>query len=48
VARRQSVWRYKDDQRHIVGIHTTGGSPFNGATRISNAVFDNLVNWKNK
>lgn len=42
------VWRYKDGQRHIVGIHTTGGSPFNGATRISSAVFDNLVNWKNK
>jgi V8-like Glu-specific endopeptidase len=41
------VWRYKDGQRHIVGIHTTGGSPFNGASRINDAVFNNLVAWKN-
>ena len=41
------VWRYKDGQRHIIGIHTTGGSPYNGATRINDAVFNNLVNWKN-
>jgi glutamyl endopeptidase len=40
------VWRFKDGQRHIVGIHTTGGSPFNGATRINDPVFENLVNWK--
>lgn len=39
------VWRYKDGNRHIVGIHTTGGT-FNGATRINDAVFDNLVAWK--
>lgn len=42
------VWRFKDGNRHIVGIHTTGGSPFNGATRINEAVFDNLVAWKNE
>lgn len=40
------VWRFKDGQRHIVGIHTTGGSPFNGATRINEPVFKNLVEWK--
>jgi len=41
------VWRFKDNQRHIVGIHTTGASTFNGATRINDDVFNNLVNWKN-
>lgn len=40
------VWRFKDGQRHIVGIHTTGGSPFNAATRICDPVFANLVAWK--
>jgi V8-like Glu-specific endopeptidase len=42
------VWRFKDGLRHIVGIHTTGGSPFNGATRINDDVFDNLVKWKDQ
>jgi len=41
------VWRYKDGQRHIIGVHTTGGSPFNGATRLCEPVFNNLVMWKN-
>lgn len=41
------VWRFKDGQRHIVGIHTTGGSVFNGATRVNDDVFKNLVSWKN-
>lgn len=40
------VWRYKNGQRHIIGIHTTGGAPYNGATRIVKPVFDNLVKWK--
>jgi V8-like Glu-specific endopeptidase len=40
------VWRYKDGNRHIVGIHTTGGSVFNGATRVNDDVFKNLVAWK--
>jgi V8-like Glu-specific endopeptidase len=41
------VWRYRNGKRHIIGIHTTGGAPFNGATRIIKPVFDNLVKWKN-
>lgn len=41
------VWRFRNGQRHIVGIHTTGGSPFNSATRINSNVFQNLINWKN-
>jgi V8-like Glu-specific endopeptidase len=41
------VWRYKDGERHIVGIHTTGGSVFNGATRVNDNVFKNLKAWKN-
>jgi glutamyl endopeptidase len=40
------VWRFKDAKRHIIGIHTTGGSPFNGATRVNADVFKNLVAWK--
>lgn len=40
------VWRYKNGKRHIVGIHTTGSSVWNGATRIVRPVFNNLVNWK--
>ncbi len=41
------VWRYRNGQRHIVGIHTTGSPVWNGATRIVKRVFDNLVKWKN-
>jgi len=41
------VWRYSNGQRHIVGIHTTGASLWNGATRICSPVFNNLVAWKN-
>ncbi len=40
-------WRYKDGQRHIVAVHNTGGSPFNGGVRIIEPVFSNLVTWKN-
>lgn len=40
-------WRYKDGLRHIVAVHNTGGSPFNGGVRIVSDVFNNLVNWKN-
>lgn len=39
-------WRFKDGNRHIVAVHNTGGSPFNGGVRITKAVFDNLVDWK--
>ena len=41
------VWRFKDNKRHIVGVHNTGGAPFNGAVRLAKPVFDNLVKWKN-
>lgn len=40
-----AVWRYKDGKRHIVAIHNTGGSVFNGSVRIIKPVFDNLVKW---
>lgn len=40
-------WRYKDGKRHIVAVHNTGGSVFNGGVRIVEPVFNNLVNWKN-
>jgi len=40
------VWRFKDGNRHIVGIHTTGGTPFNGATRLNDDVFRNLQAWR--
>lgn len=40
-------WRYRNNKRHIVAVHNTGGNPFNGGVRIVKAVFDNLVKWKN-
>jgi len=41
------VWRFKDGKRHIVAVHNTGGTVFNGSVRLVKPVFDNLVNWKN-
>ena len=40
------VWRFKDNQRHVVGIHTNGSSTGNSAVRITSAVFDNIKAWK--
>lgn len=40
------VWRFKDNQRHVVGIHTNGHSTGNSAVRITSAVFDNIKKWK--
>ena len=40
------VWRFKDNQRHAVGIHTNGNSTGNSAVRITSAVFDNIKAWK--
>jgi V8-like Glu-specific endopeptidase len=39
------VWRYKDGDRHAVGVHAYGGCP-NKATRITKAVFNNMKAWK--
>ena len=39
------VWRLNNGQRHAVGIHAYGGCP-NGATRIIQDVYDNMVAWK--
>lgn len=39
------VWRYKDGQRHAVGVHAYGGCP-NKATRITSGVFNNMKTWK--
>jgi V8-like Glu-specific endopeptidase len=40
-----AVWRYRNGQRHAVGIHAYGGCP-NSATRITKPVFDNMLNWR--
>lgn len=40
------VWRYVNGQRYVVGIHTTGHSSGNGATRINRSVFDRIKSWK--
>ena len=40
------VWRYRDGQRHAVGIHAYGGCP-NKSTRITRPVFDRMLEWKN-
>lgn len=40
------VWRLRNGLRHVIGIHTAGDTTFNGATRITKPVFDNLVRWK--
>jgi len=40
------VWRLCNGQRHAVGIHAYGGCP-NSATRIVQAVFDNMLAWRN-
>jgi V8-like Glu-specific endopeptidase len=42
------VWRYRNNQRHIVAVHNTGGAVFNGSVRLVKPVFNNLVNWKNR
>lgn len=40
------VWVKIGDSRYCVGIHTNGHSSGNSATRIVQAVFDNIKNWK--
>jgi V8-like Glu-specific endopeptidase len=40
------VWRYLNGERHAVGVHAYGGCP-NSATRITKAVFDNMLAWRN-
>jgi glutamyl endopeptidase len=39
------VWRLFNGQRQAIGVHAYGGCP-NSATRITKAVFDNMVAWK--
>lgn len=41
-----AVWRLQNNQRHGVGVHNYGGCP-NHATRITQDVFNNMLNWKN-
>ena len=41
------VWRLLNGERHAVGIHTNGASTGNSAVRITSAVFDNIMKWKN-
>jgi V8-like Glu-specific endopeptidase len=42
-----ALWSYNSStgQRHIVGVHTTGYSTYNGGTRLSQAKFDAIVGW---
>jgi glutamyl endopeptidase len=40
------VWRFLNGERHAVGVHAYGGCP-NSATRITKAVFDNMLAWRN-
>jgi len=39
------IWRLSLDKRHVVGIHAYGGTE-NKSTRIDNAVFNNMLIWK--
>lgn len=40
------VWRLLNGERHAIGVHAYGGCP-NSATRITKAVFDNMLAWRN-
>lgn len=40
------VWLLENGNRYGVGIHTNGASSGNSATRIVQAVYNNMVNWK--
>lgn len=40
------TWRLLNGQRHAIGIHAYGGCP-NSSTRITSAVFNNMLSWKN-
>lgn len=40
------VWYIENGNRFVIGIHTTGSSSGNSATRIIKSVFDNIKNWK--
>lgn len=41
------VWVLNGSNRYAVGIHTNGGSS-NSATRITQDVYNNMLNWKNQ
>lgn len=40
------VWRLRNGQRHVVGIHTNGSPTGNSATRISRTVYENIIQWR--
>ncbi|MEL6143545.1 MAG: serine protease, partial [Bacteroidota bacterium] len=40
------VWRLRNGQRHVIGIHTNGSKLGNSATRITKPVFKNIKKWK--
>lgn len=39
------VWRLKNGERHVVGIHTNGDNSANSGTRIAEPVFNNIKRW---
>ncbi len=40
------VWRYHSGRRHQIAIHAYGGRSSNSGTRITKAVFNNMLNWR--
>jgi V8-like Glu-specific endopeptidase len=43
-----AVFPEKQDKYHAIGIHNTGFATFNAATRINEAVFSQIVQWRTK
>lgn len=41
-----AVYRIKDGKRYAVAVHAYGGSRVNSGTRINQAVFDNIRQWR--
>jgi glutamyl endopeptidase len=42
------VWRLRNGQRHVVGIHTNGSPTGNSATRINWTVYQNITQWRDE
>ncbi len=40
------VWRYYKGNRHQIAIHAYGGTRSNSGTRITKAVFNNMLRWR--
>ncbi|MDQ3938168.1 MAG: serine protease [Chloroflexota bacterium] len=40
------VYRFLNNDRHVLGIHAYGGATTNSGTRINGEVFNNLLSWR--